>query len=398
MRYYVKQIGQKDCGFTCLKMLLAMYHKNKDYLYYPSPQIESYYSLKDIILLAKKEKLTLKATRVIDKFEFYDYKTRKPFLAPVKNENALHMVLVKRVGKKKLLVYDPALGIYNISKEEFIKKWNGEMLEVDEVEESKFKKEKIKILPNSYVCVTLFFQVVSFLFLVLATLFIDKNFSFLISFSLFLGYVITEFIYQRFIIKSFKYFDNNILMNDYSLKRKSIKKYFEPMNKFKFTAISSPIQHLNCALILCFGIFILTYNDLANLIIISIIFFAQVCFKIYEKHYLDINITQLELCEKKIFYNEAEDKVDFISSIKKLNDETYKIISYFNFKKYFLMFFSLACCLIYQGFMGNITINFMLFHFFLYIYLEENFDKLLNINKYVDELKYYKCLYLYHFH
>ena len=63
-----------------------------------------------------------------------------------------------------------------------------------------------------------------------------------------------------------------------------------------------------------------------------------------------------------------------------------------------VIFVTIILCLIYQGFIGEISLNFMLFHFFIYIYLQENFDKILNVNKIINDIKYYKCLYLYYFH
>ena len=52
MKYFIRQLGQKDCAFACLKMLLAITHKNKDYLYYQQNDIDRSYSLEEIIKLA----------------------------------------------------------------------------------------------------------------------------------------------------------------------------------------------------------------------------------------------------------------------------------------------------------------------------------------------------------
>ena len=51
MKYFIRQLGQKDCAFACLKMLLAITHKNKDYLYYQQNDIDRSYSLEEIIKL-----------------------------------------------------------------------------------------------------------------------------------------------------------------------------------------------------------------------------------------------------------------------------------------------------------------------------------------------------------
>ena len=35
--YFISQLGEQDCAFACLKMMLANYQKDKNYLYLPNP-------------------------------------------------------------------------------------------------------------------------------------------------------------------------------------------------------------------------------------------------------------------------------------------------------------------------------------------------------------------------
>ena len=92
MSYFIKQLGDKDCGFTCVKMLLSIYYHNKDYLYYPFPNIESRSSLRELMHFAKKEEMILAASRVVEKEEILKFKSKKPFLAPINKENNLHII------------------------------------------------------------------------------------------------------------------------------------------------------------------------------------------------------------------------------------------------------------------------------------------------------------------
>lgn len=398
MSYFIKQLGDKDCGFTCVKMLLSIYYHNKDYLYYPLPNIESQSSLKELISFAKKEGMTLSASRVVEKEEILKFKTKKAFLVPIKKENNLHMILIRKVFRQKILIYDPSIGIYFLNKKEFLKLWNGEILEVSKIGRSSFHTKKIKIIPKYKLITTLFFQIISFTCLVLAMLFVDKSFNFLIPLFLFLGYIIFEILYQKTIISSLKFFDKQILTNDFIYKRINFQKYFEPMNRFKYSIISYPIQIISSLLILSFGIFVLAINNLGNLLILCITFILQTSFFLFEKLFFRRKLDYLETIEKKLTNYSNESAEEFKINMEKLNDETYKCVSYYNFKKYFLIFITIILCLIYQGFSGEISLNFMLFHFFIYIYLQENFEKILNINKVINDIKYYKCLYLYYFH
>ena len=71
MSYFIKQLGDKDCGFTCVKMLLSIYYHNKDYLYYPLPNIESRSSLRELMHFAKKEETLKEALKRLEKLKDY---------------------------------------------------------------------------------------------------------------------------------------------------------------------------------------------------------------------------------------------------------------------------------------------------------------------------------------
>ena len=45
MDCFIKQLNEKDCGFASLKMLLAFYSKNKEYLYLKQDLDRENYSL-----------------------------------------------------------------------------------------------------------------------------------------------------------------------------------------------------------------------------------------------------------------------------------------------------------------------------------------------------------------
>mgnify|MGYP002516034857 CR=1 FL=1 len=143
MKYYIKQIGEKDCGVTCIKMLLAIVYKNTDYLYYPHVNVETSSSLRDLINLAKKEGVIIKASRIIDKKALFKKTVSCPFLIVINKKDNLHMVLIKKITKSRVKVYDPSSGIYWISKNNLFKIWNGEILEVSNILTSNFKLKKM---------------------------------------------------------------------------------------------------------------------------------------------------------------------------------------------------------------------------------------------------------------
>ena len=212
MRYFIKQLGEKDCSFACLKMLLAITYKSKKFLLYPQEDIDKTYSFHDISKIAKKEGVTLFGFRFKNK-DNLQKQTNLPVLVPIKSGDSLHMVLIYKIKKSKLLIYDPAGKPYWIDFYEFTKIWNGECLEISKVEGSLFKSKKYSFVSKPYKILVPLFQFLSFGCLATALFFIDSKFSFLIPLFLLFAFIICNFIYNRLLVYEMKSFDNTILTN-----------------------------------------------------------------------------------------------------------------------------------------------------------------------------------------
>lgn len=395
MRYFIKQIGEKDCALTCLKMLLAIVYKSKKFLLYPLDDIERTYSLEEIIKIASKEGVKLYAFRFKNKEDLVK-QTSFPVLVPIKSGNTLHVVLIRKIKKNKLLIYDPAEEPKWVDFYEFTKIWNGECLEIIEVKGSLFKEKKFNLVSKPYKVLVPLFQLLSFAFLISALFFIDENYSFLIPLCFLVAFVIFEFIYRTLLINEMKSFDNRILNNFVLKERKTFKTRFIEMNHFKVLLIGGPIQLLNCFIILIFGALILflnSYLNLINLLIISLI------------------VILLSFFERKIFKNNRKDISDYENEILSLKDDnngnlkeklaslykkTYSFATFINVKKMILIFLIIVISLIYCAFTGNISLNFVLFHTFIYYYLSQNVGKIIECLESYSQKRYYLSLYQYY--
>ena len=65
--HFISQIGEHDCGYTCLAMMLANYHHDKNYLFLKHEDKE--YSFKELIDEAAKYNMELKGVKITDPFE-----------------------------------------------------------------------------------------------------------------------------------------------------------------------------------------------------------------------------------------------------------------------------------------------------------------------------------------
>lgn len=212
MKYFVKQLGDKDCAIACVKMLLAIAYKNKKFLIYPQSDINQTYSLQDVINIAKREGVFLYAFRFKARDDLIK-QTNLPVLVPIKEGNTLHLTLIRKIKRDKLLIYDPMKGPLWIDLIDFLKVWDGECLEIEKVVGSSFIPKKMSFIKPQYLISIPIFQLISFAFLILALLFIDKNYSFVIPISFFFAFVLFEFIYKLLLVGEMKSFDQRVFEN-----------------------------------------------------------------------------------------------------------------------------------------------------------------------------------------
>ena len=395
MRYFIKQIGEKDCAFTCLKMLLAIVYKSKKFLLYPQKEVDKAYSLEDLMTIASKEGVKLYAFRFKNKEDLLK-QTVFPVLTPMRKGDFLHMVLIKKIKGNKLLVYDPADGCKWVDFYDFAKTWNGECLEVAEVKGSLFKEKKYSFISWPYKVFVPLFQLLSFAFLISALFFIDKSYSFIIPLSFLFAFVIFEFIYRTLLMSEMKSFDTHILTNLNFNDRNSLRNRFVEMNNFKVLLIGGPVQIINSIIIIVFGAAILFLNSYLNLINLVVICLITIFMTVLEKKYYKNTKTDITNYENQILSLKEDESGDIKEKIAELNKKTYGFVNFMNLKKKILIFLIIVISLIYCAFSNNISLNFVLFHTFIYYYLAQNVTKLYESIEAFKDKPYYLSIYQYY--
>lgn len=132
MKHYpfIKQIDQKDCGVTCLAMILEKY---KTYIPIHKLREKSGTDLQGTSALGLKKCAEDYGFNVLaiqaDNELWNDKEMKYPAIAHVIiNENILHYVVIYGFDKGKLIIGDPAKGIEKKSIKEFSKIWTGVIL------------------------------------------------------------------------------------------------------------------------------------------------------------------------------------------------------------------------------------------------------------------------------
>ena len=276
--HFISQIGEHDCGYACLAMLLAYYHHDKNYLFLKHEDRQ--YSFKELIEEADKYNMSLKGVKIPEPFELTNNKNF-PIVAILRLENgARHSVLVLRASSKKVIYYDPAYGKVSESFVNFASKWTKHALIVDKV-----TKTTCDIKPDSFIArrdkITLpIFQILSGVSLLLATYFIDRNVAMYVSIILFVLFFVFELLFRDNLVKAMRRMDMNIEKYEIDIPKEKYHDLFVATEKYRVKALTRTPEIINASLISAFLVFILLLNSRMNAIYVALTVFLAVmeCF------------------------------------------------------------------------------------------------------------------------
>ena len=189
---YVKQSNLKDCASSCIYNIIRYYKGNINYNN-----------------ITKKLHITEKGSsiyNVVKTLRYYgiesdayncDYENllnlNHPVIAYLKINNYYHYVVIKRIKKNKIYIFDPIRGNIIYSKEEFLKEYmnviiNTKCIKKLNKEENSYKKYLIKIInDNKKILLSIFF---------IATIFTIAN----LSSTYIIKYIIDEFDFKKVIL------------------------------------------------------------------------------------------------------------------------------------------------------------------------------------------------------
>lgn len=365
--YYISQSRKDDCGFTCIKMLLASLNKDKNYLYLKETKEEGAYSFKELVNIAKENGVELTGYRIDDVSSVDELTNNNEFLLTIKREKSKHLVVVKKKSFNFYLIKDPALGCYLVSKRKLNKMIEGTLLVVNKVEKKKSnvyfplllkKRQRISLILLRTLCLA---------FVIASTFFVDDKYSPFIPLILLILGLIMELTYRVVCLSLFKKLDD-IINDAVVVKNNKYYEYYTYLQKFKSLHILN-ITLLFFSFALCLFIaYLLIGNDSLNILLVLFtvfyVFFEQVLFK-NKINYLN---NRLEISESKLKY--SSDMNDYKEKIKVINKHSKNIgvlktvldITYF-----LVLIILLALIMILRQ---KIEITYLLFYFFMFYFFK----------------------------
>lgn len=380
MRYFIYQGNDNDCGFASMKMLLALVNKNPGFLYLDKPTKRERYTFSDLIAIAKDYGLFLKAYEYEPKSPL-DIKT--PFLALIDGN---HLVLVKEMRKKKVIVYDPAEGTVALKHVEFSKRWNKMTLEIDHFEKQNFVKKKPELLPLKKRIVSLLFSFLSIASLLVGFFFIKNDVYIFIPVIMLALFAIFELVEKWYLIKEIYFFDN-LYMPKYFAKNNddAISKYKEYTNRKKDFFQFDRKAYSSFGIIAVF-IFVLVFNNLWNAIAVIFLLLLALSEKQFFKskdNEKELNLTKLE---NTLVKGDNKNLIpDLLSISESSNSFALRLSTRKCVNAFIIILLSLGMMIISK----EISVNFVIFNFGLFVILFDNIDSALGIGdkskKYLKE-------------
>ena len=345
--YYIPQVTKSGCGFTCLKMLLAIAHNDEKYLYLKEDEFHKAYSYKELVEIAQRYDVTLKGANCTDKSDLRHHNDF-PLILTVERENqGPHAVLaVKRKGNLlKIYDPDPMKGVYWQRVDRFIQEWDGTVLAISHVEARPFTLRQVDAKDRKGEIASYILQTCAAIFIALATFFVKPNGSFflpLLFCALSLG---CEIILRMMLLKRMQKYDRYLRRFLPYVHYKDYYDFYKRGQEYKVSALTTGLNFIFYFLVVTLIATISLINSLSYgiAIIVALVcaFMNALVLNPYKKN------ADKELREQESELRKVKEQVDMELKVKSLEVKSYRYAYYeFASKVVVGIFFLLASFLI----------------------------------------------------
>ena len=382
MKYFIPQITGLDCGFTCLKMVIAMKYENPDALFIQEDESHKEYSFKEIGDMAKEYGITFDGAKFEIKEDIAGISL--PAIALMEKREAFyHYVVITKMKGNYITILDPEEGEVKMKVSDFIATWTGKVLFIKEFEKKEVKfynplKEKKKRDVLSTVL-----QIFSAVFLMAGIFFINSKMFYLPIIFLAL-FVVFEILFRFHLIKQMQQFDWE-MQRGIKIEEKKYYEFFTRYELYKKEVHSSKMNIVFAIMVIIFTSFLLLINHVVNFLLIIVPFilaFVEVKFINPYLRKKEADITYLEMG-----FDSAEKCDDFLKDLDDVHYQSYQIARHDLIKRYAfvsLLLLTSFVALIYSKTMllpyliFNLAVSHMLYERFTDLFLssESKFDYL----------------------
>ena len=343
--YYIPQVTKSGCGFTCLKMLLAIAQNDEKYLYLKEDESHSSYSYQDLLEIAQRYDVTLYGLKTTDKGELRHF-SKFPAILTVLNENqSPHAILVVKRKRNLIKVYDPAKGVSWQRIDRLSQIWDGTALAISHIEKRPFTARQVDAKDTKGEIFSYIFQAMAAIFIALATFFVKPNGSFFLPLLFCSLSLLTEIILRTMLFKRMQKYDRYLRRFLPYVHHKDYFSFYKRGQEYKMSALTTGLNLIFYFLVITLIVTVCLFNSLTYAVSIGV---ALVCAMTnalvltpYKKR------ASKELSEQENELRRVKEQVDMELKVKTLEVKGYRFAYYeFATKAIVGAFFILASFLI----------------------------------------------------
>ena len=374
--YFISQVSQHDCAFACLKMMLANYHHDKNYLFLPGK--DGAYSYKELKDIAAKYHMNAIGIRIKSVQELFGSK-EFPFMITLdKGKGIKHSVLLLSVNRKYAKVFDPETGKRRIKMDDLYQQWDLKALIVEK--EKDYIREECDFKPIDFISkkdkITLpIWQLASGISLLLAVYFINSNSYFFVPIILFALFFIFEIIFRKGLINALKRMDDNIFNYKIKASQNEFYDFYKVEERYRFIALSIIPNFIFAVLVSVFMTVLLIINDSMNAIYVIL---ALVLAIIHVYIYLPYHKRKSnELLEEESKIKDVQNQFQFRAVVSNTHDAAYQLGLFKNAFTYIEIAILLMSAITIMSLSHVVSVIYVVFYLCISVYLKDNFVRLL---------------------
>ncbi len=366
--YYIPQLSNLSCGMACLKMLLAIVHKDEGYLYLNEDENHGQYSYQDLVIEAQRYDVTLIGAKYDDKDDLRHLDKFPVILTVVNPNETVHALLVSKRKGNRVKVHDPAKGIYWQKLSQLIPLWDGTLLAVNNVERKPYPHMVIDTKDHKGTLVSALFQTVTALLIGLATFFMKPDGGYLYPILFIAGSLVSEIILRYILLKRMQRYDRYIRRFLPYVRNRDFFEFYKRSQEYKKCSMSIGLNLVFSVLIVILICTISLINSLDYLILIIASLLDAYLDAFFFSPYKNAIAKDVMMEENEL--RETKDALGVEMKVKTMELKSYRY-AYLEFAKkavvgFFMLAASVILCLVEKSFSITNVIFYMCLSVLLY--------------------------------
>ena len=363
--FYVLQEDNYDCGFTCLKVLLANVNKDSNYLYLPNPKGSGeVYSFDELMEYASRLGFTLSAYKIADRSTL-SLDDGLPMMFSVSKEGKSHMVLVYKVNRKYVYYFEPSSGKKKMKIEEFIELWDCKLLKLDNFQKIPCPHKVNRLLTKKEELAMDLLEILACVSLTLGLCFIDEKYPFYLSIIMFASFAILEILLRSYCLHVFKNIDERTYNDSLNVKEGKMRDFYITLEENKKMEVSLNLNSIYCIMsVMVIIVYLGTIGGYSLYYLFFSVFFAFIEVMFLEPYLMKKNQEILEL-EANI------DDGDF-ALIKLAHEKAYQYGKMTLAYRYVVLGFTLLGIVLIMALSEVISIPYIIFYLVLNVFFYKN--------------------------